>query len=718
MTGGGTGIGAATAIAFAREGATVVVAGRRLEPLEQIVDQIAAAGGTAFAVTGDVGRAQDVHDLAAAAMEKAGGVDVLVNNAGQELVANTVDTTEDWWDRVLDTNLKSIYLLGRELLAPDAGEPPRIGDQRRVPAWVRGCEELRGIHRLEGWGDQPHAQHGSRLCRPGCTRQRTLSRGGRHAPLAAAVRRPLRTAGHDREPRPAAPHGAPGSARRNRTRGGISRLRRVVVHDRRGAGNRRRIHRVVSSLLIRGGRVVNADSDVVADVLVEGETITRIGPAIEHPADRVIDATGCYVLPGMVDPHTHLETPASGTVTVDDFTSGSIAAAFGGTTTLLHFCVPAKGEDFSDTLAAWHDRLALHPPVVDVGFHMFVTDLGGDRSLEQLALLPDAGVTTFKVFMAYKDDLMLDDAALFETMRVAADTGAVVMVHAENGDIVELLRREAVAAGHTEPYWHARTRPPATEAEATNRAIELAHLAGAPLYVVHVSCGESLQPIVRAHAEGWDVAAETCTHYLLLDETAIEQDSWDAAGFVYSPPPRARHNQEVLWAALAAGELTVVSSDHNAFSLHEQKTMGRDDFSQIPNGAPGIEDRLRLIHEFGVRAGRISLSRMVELLATAPARQFGLFPRKGTIAVGSDGDIVVFDPDRRVTISASTQRSLADYNLYEGTEVVGSPTAVILRGQIVVEDDRLVASPGLGRFIPQSAGRRDARDLRGRATGA
>jgi dihydropyrimidinase len=452
-------------------------------------------------------------------------------------------------------------------------------------------------------------------------------------------------------------------------------------------------------MLVRGGRVITADADAVADVLVEDGTIAHVGASIDAEADRVIDATGCYVLPGMVDPHTHLETPAGSTVTVDDFTSGSIAAAFGGTTTLVHFCVPAKGEDFADTLTAWHERLEVRAPVVDVGFHMFITDLGGDRSLEQMALLPDHGVTTFKVFMSYKHDLMIDDAALFDTMRVAARTGALVMVHAENGDVIELLQRDALAAGHTEPRWHARTRPPGTEAEATNRAIELAHLAGATLYVAHVSCKEALEPVIGARARGWDVTAETCTHYLLVDDGSIEQDGWDAAGFVYTPPPRPRHNREILWQALAEDALSVISSDHNAFTLSEQKALGRDDFTLIPNGAPGIEDRLRLVHQFGVRGGRISLTRMVDLLATSPARRFGLYPRKGTIAVGSDGDLVIFDPQRRVTISAARQRSRSDYNLYEGTEVTGSPTVVILRGQVLVEDDQLVAAPGAGRFI-------------------
>jgi len=344
----------------------------------------------------------------------------------------------------------------------------------------------------------------------------------------------------------------------------------------------------------------------------------------------------------------------------------------------------------------------VHKAVVDVGFHMFVTDLGGSRSLKQLERLPDQGVTSFKVFMAYKNDLMMDDGAILETMRAAVRAGALVMVHAENGDVIELLQREALASGNTQPRWHGRTRPPATEAEATNRAIELAHLTGAPLYVVHVSCGEALEAVIRARRAQWDVTAETCTHYLLVDSTALEQDGWDAAGYVYSPPPRAAANHDLLWDALVAGDLSVISSDHNAFTLNEQKALGRDDFTRIPNGAPGIEDRLRLVHQFGVRSGRISLTRMVDLLSAMPARLFGLYPRKGTIAVGSDADVVVFDPDRRVTLSAVTQRSRADYSLYEGLEVVGAPVTVMVRGLPVVEDDELVAAPGHGRFIARA----------------
>ena len=288
-----------------------------------------------------------------------------------------------------------------------------------------------------------------------------------------------------------------------------------------------------------------------------------------------------------------------------------------------------------------------------MGYHIAVTDLGGDGALEELATLPDQGVTSYKLFMAYKGALMVDDETLFRTMEVAAATGALVMVHAENGDAIDVLVKQALAEGHTEPHWHALTRPPETEGEATNRAIQLAHVAGSPLYVVHVSCKESVEPIALAREKGWDVWGETCTQYFFIDYTFLERPNFEGAKYVYTPPPRDKANQDVLWDAVRTDVLSAISTDHCAFRWDGQKTLGRDDFSKIPNGGPGLENRLQMIHHFGVREGRITLNRMVELLATNPAKLFGLYPRKGTLAVGSDADIVVFDPEKRVTISAA-----------------------------------------------------------------
>ena len=455
------------------------------------------------------------------------------------------------------------------------------------------------------------------------------------------------------------------------------------------------------SLLIRGGRIVTAADDYLADVFVEGERISLIGADLDVSAERTIDASGRYVLPGCIDPHTHLDMPFGGTVTIDDVESGQTSAAFGGTTCHVDFCIQGKGQTFAQALDDWRAK-ANGRQMIDMGYHMAVTDLAEGGTLEELASLPEQGVTSYKLFMAYKGALMVDDETLFRTMEVAAKTGALVMVHAENGDVVDILVREALEAGHTEPLYHALTRPPEAEGEATNRAIQLAHLAGAPLYVVHVTCKEAVDPIAAARANGWEVWGETCTQYFFTSLDDISKPNFEGAKYVFSPPVRDKSNWDVLWNAVRTDALSAISTDHCAFSFEGQKSLGKDDFSKIPNGGPGIEDRLRMIHEFGVRAGRISLNRMVELLATNPAKLFGLYPRKGTIAVGSDADLVVFDPNKQVTLSVQSSHSKVDYNLYEGTQVTGSPEVVLLRGHVLVENDELVASPGIGQYVARA----------------
>ena len=455
------------------------------------------------------------------------------------------------------------------------------------------------------------------------------------------------------------------------------------------------------SVLIKGGRIVTAADDYIGDVFVEGERISQIGESLDISADRVLDAAGKYVLPGCVDPHTHLDMPFGGTVTIDDFTSGQTAAAFGGTTCHVDFCIQSRGQSFSAALEDWHGRRE-GKAIIDNGFHIAVTDLREGGSLEELAGLPEQGVTSYKLFMAYKGALMVDDETLFKTMEVAAETGALVMVHAENGDAIDVLVKEALAKGNTAPHFHALTRPPELEGEATNRAIQLARVAGAPLYVVHVSCKQAVQPIATAREAGWDVWGETCTQYLFVDYTFLERPGFEGAKYVYTPPPRPKANQEVLWDAVRTDVLSAISTDHCAFSWQGQKTLGKDDFSKIPNGAPGLENRLHMIHELGVRSGRISLNRMVELLATNPAKLFGLYPRKGTIVPGSDADIVIFDPERRKTITAADQHSRSDYNLYEGTEVTGDIDVVLLRGTVLVEGGELAVEPGFGTFVERA----------------
>jgi dihydropyrimidinase len=456
------------------------------------------------------------------------------------------------------------------------------------------------------------------------------------------------------------------------------------------------------SVLIKGGRIITAADDYVADIYAENGTVTLIGRSLDVAADKVIDAEGKLVIPGLIDPHTHLEMAFGGTVTCDDFTSGTVSAAFGGTTCLIDFCIQTPGDPFPVALEKYHEKIDRCKPVIDVGFHIGVTDLHTGGTLADLAKLPDEGVTSYKLFMAYKGAVMVDDDTLFRTMSVAAETGALVMVHAENGDAIDILVKRALAEGKTDPVWHARTRPPITEGEATSRAIDLAHLAGCPLYVVHVSCQEALEPLARARAKNWQAWGETCTQYLFTSEADLERPNFEGAKFVFTPPPRAPENHDALWQALANGTLSAISTDHCPFNWDGQKSLGKGDFSKIPNGGPGIENRLHMIHHHGVRTGRISMNKAVELMSTNVAKLYGLYPRKGTIAVGADADIVVFDPEKRHTISAKTHHSNVDYNLFEGAEVIGAPQTVLVRGQVIVDNDELVGKPGDGGFVKRA----------------
>lgn len=457
------------------------------------------------------------------------------------------------------------------------------------------------------------------------------------------------------------------------------------------------------SILIRGGRIITAADDYVADIYAEDERISLIGESLDVQADRVIDASGKYVLPGGVDVHTHMDTYFGGTTTADNHYEGTVSGAFGGTTTIVDFAIQYPGQSFSEALGAWHEKLETNKPVIDVGFHLVVTDLKSG-SLDELAKLPDEGISSFKLFMAYKGtDVHIDDETLFKTMKVAADSGSLVMVHAENADVIDVLVKEALNKGNGAPKYHSLTRPPETEGEATNRAIQLAHIASCPLYVVHVSCSDAIEPIERAREKGWEITGETCTQYLRIDYSFLDQPGFEGAKYVYTPPPREKQHVEAVWEALRSDALSVVSTDHAPFNFKGQKDMGgTDDFSKIPNGPPGIEERLKILHEFGVRAGRFDLNRLVQLFATTPAKLFGLYPQKGTVAVGSDADLVVFDPEKKQTISVETHHSTCDYNLFEGTEVTGMPEVVIVRGRVVADGDELVAPPGHGQFIKRA----------------
>jgi dihydropyrimidinase len=470
--------------------------------------------------------------------------------------------------------------------------------------------------------------------------------------------------------------------------------------------------------LVAGGRLISAEGDQTADLWIEDGRIAAIGAGLPWSADRTIDAAGRYVLPGCVDVHTHMEVALIGNTgedgggggdlvgetTADDFASGTRAAAFGGTTTIVDFAEQAPGQTLGETVDAWHAKLARADAPIDVGFHLIARDLG-ERPREELARLSEQGVTSVKLFMAYKGDLMVDDDTLWRAMELAAELDATVMVHAENGDVIHRLVEGARARGERAPRHHAATRPCGTEVEAVGRAIAMAEIAGCALYVVHVSCAGSVERIEAARRAGQAVFGETCTHYLLTDASDLERPDFEGAKFVFTPPPRGAADRERLWRALRTDALSVVSSDHSPAGFEARLRLGRDDFAKIPNGTGGVEERLMLVHHHGVNEGRISLERMVELLATNPAKLHGLFPRKGTLAVGADADLVVFDPEREVTLSAADLHSRSDHTIYEGEVVRGAPESVMVRGELVVDRGELVAPPAWGEFVPRRPAR-------------
>jgi dihydropyrimidinase len=453
--------------------------------------------------------------------------------------------------------------------------------------------------------------------------------------------------------------------------------------------------------LIKNGSIVTAVDHYTGDILVEDETVVLIGQRLDMEVDRVLDATGKLVIPGGVDPHTHMEFPFGGTSASDDFRSGTIAAAHGGTTTIIDFAVQYKGESLIQAVDQWHQKAA-GKPAIDYSFHLIVTDLPDERVPELKRLIHHEGITSYKLFMAYPGALLVDDGTIFKAMMAAGEEGGLVCMHAENGIVIQELVKRARAEGKTAPKYHALTRPTRAEAEGTGRAIAIAEMAGAPVYIVHLSCQEALQKVQEARDMGLPAFAETCPQYLFLDYTRYEQEGFEGAKYVLTPPLRDKWHQDELWKGLRMNDLQVISTDHCPFCFKEQKELGKDDFSKIPNGGPGVENRLSLVYNGGVAAGRISLNRFVELVSTAPAKLFGLFPRKGTIAVGSDADIVIFDPQAEITISASTHHMNIDYNAYEGMQVKGVTETVLSRGKVIIDKGAYRGTPGEGKFLKRS----------------
>lgn len=454
--------------------------------------------------------------------------------------------------------------------------------------------------------------------------------------------------------------------------------------------------------LIQHGVLVTAADTFEADILIENGKITQIGMGMmADDRTEIVDASGCYVIPGGIDPHTHLDMPFGGTVTADDFATGTAAAAFGGTTTILDFCLTQKGKPLTESLKEWHAK-AKGKAAIDYGFHLMIGEMN-DQVLEELPqVIEEEGVSSFKVFMAYKNQFQADDGILYQTLQKAKEYGALVMVHAENGDVIDLLVRQALAEGRTEPIHHALTRPSILEGEATGRAARLAALTDSQLYVVHVTCAEAVEQIARMRDMGYRIWGETCPQYLTLDQSIMDQPDFEGAKYVWSPPLREASHQEVLWNALKSGQLQTIGSDHCSFNFKGQKDLGKNDFSKIPNGGPVIEDRLSILYSEGVAKGRISLNQWVDLCSTRASKLFGMFPQKGTLAVGTDADIVIFDPSISREISASTHHMNVDYSAFEGMQVQGCPVTVLCRGEYVIKDRQFAGAAGSGQYVKRA----------------
>lgn len=458
------------------------------------------------------------------------------------------------------------------------------------------------------------------------------------------------------------------------------------------------------SIIIKNGTIVTAGGEQEADIIIVDEKIKEIGADLDAEGAEVVDASGMLVMPGGIDPHTHLDLPFFGTFCSDDFFTGQMAAAFGGTTTHIDFVIQPIGGTLHEGLDEWKEK-AQGKITIDYGFHMAVTDLRDDV-MEEIPTMIDEGITSLKLFLAYKDVFMVDDVTFFNALLTAREYGMLIMVHAENGDVIDALQKKIVAAGKVEPKYHADAHPALAEGEATGRAVSLAGIADSPLYVVHMTCREALEQLELGRKRGLKVMGETCPQYLFLTVDDLAKPNFEGAKYVCSPPVRQVEDQDALWEALSSGLLQVVSTDHAPFFFEggvegrlAGKELGKNSFAEIPNGMPGIEDRLMVLWHHGVNTGRFSRSRFVELVSTNPAKIFGLYPQKGEIAVGSDADILIWDPDKEHTLSAATHHMNTDYNVYEGMKVRGMPSQVYLRGKLIVDGDRWLQEQGEGNYI-------------------
>ncbi|MEZ5009209.1 MAG: dihydropyrimidinase [Chitinophagales bacterium] len=450
------------------------------------------------------------------------------------------------------------------------------------------------------------------------------------------------------------------------------------------------------SILIKNGRVVTSESDYIADIYVEGEKIVAIGKNLPHSADKVIDATDKLVFPGGIDPHVHLDMPFMGTFSSDDYTTGTRAALHGGTTMVIDFILQTQGDTLHNALNTWQEK-SKGKAIGDYSYHMAVTDFNDEVAKEVVQMIEEEGITSFKTFMAYKGALMIDDGQMVQLMKVVKANGGLVTVHATNGDMIDSLIAKNRSEGNLSPLYHYLSQPEVTEAEASARFTDMLHYTDCPGYIVHMTCEGALNAVRLATRRNQKVFVETCSQYLVLDASLYEKD-FEGAKWVMSPPLREKKDQTALWSGINQGLVQVVGTDHCPFKW-EQKLMGKDDFSKIPNGHPAIEHRMELMYTEGVRSGKISLNKFVEVTSTNAAKIFGMYPRKGTIAIGADADIVVFDPNKKHTISVDTHHMNVDYSGYEGWELTGKTETVLLRGNVAIENEKCPLQPGYGQFI-------------------